>query len=78
MQVLVGKNPQIPVYGYANAVGLGDDPGVLGATFYSYYTVFPNGQSWNPAALKRLTITIAASVSGIVPSSWQGGGLPSR
>jgi hypothetical protein len=60
MQILVGTNPQTPVYAYANAIGIGDDPGLLGDTFYSYYTVFPTGQSWNPTALYRLTISTAS------------------
>jgi hypothetical protein len=60
MQVLLGKNPQTAVYGYANAVGLGDDPGVLGDTFYSYYTAWPKGISWQPATINRLTITYAS------------------
>jgi hypothetical protein len=74
MQVIFGKNPQIPVYGYANAVGLGDDPGVLGETFYSYYTAWPQGVSWQPATLNRLTITTAASLRNIVPSSTNASG----
>jgi hypothetical protein len=57
MQVLLGTNPETPVYGYANAVGLGPDPGILGDTFYSFYTEFPIGVSWQPATLNRLTLT---------------------
>jgi hypothetical protein len=57
MQVILGTNPETPVYGYANAVGLGADPGILGDSFYSYYTEWPSGQSWNPATINRLTIT---------------------
>ncbi len=56
MQVILGTNPETPVYGYGNAVGLGADPGILGDTFYSYYTDWPTGQSWNPATINRLTI----------------------
>ncbi|MGD1074039.1 MAG: hypothetical protein ABSB15_28355 [Bryobacteraceae bacterium] len=63
MQVILGKSPQTPVYGYANAVGLGKDPGVLGDTFYSYYTDWPLGTSWQPATLNRLTITYAGDCS---------------
>ncbi len=38
MQVLY-KEPNLQAtIGYANAVGLGEDPAVLGDTFYSYYT----------------------------------------
>jgi len=62
------------VYAYANAVGLGADPGILGETFYSYYTEWPTGESWNPATLKRLTITTAAYLTGIDPSSAPVGG----
>jgi hypothetical protein len=56
MQVILGTYPETPVYGYANAVGLGADPAILGDTFYSYYTDWPTGQSWNPATINRLTI----------------------
>jgi hypothetical protein len=56
MQILLGTSPETPAYGYANAVGLGADPGVLGETFYSYYTDWPTGESWNPATINRLTI----------------------
>jgi hypothetical protein len=64
MQVIFGRNPETPVYPYANAVGLGADPGVLGETFYSFYTDWPTGESWNPAAINRLTITTPASCGG--------------
>ena len=74
MQVILGKNPETPVYAYANAVGLGADPGILGETFYSYYTEWPTGESWNPATLKRLTITTAAYLTGIDPFSARVGG----
>ncbi len=74
MQVILGKNPETPVYAYANAVGLGPDPGILGSTFYSYYTEWPSGESWNPATLKRLTITTAAYAASIDPSSAPVGG----
>ena len=72
MQVLLA-DPRYPatVYGYANAVGLGTDPGVLGDTFYSYYT---DSLNWQPASVKRLTITTAASVRSMVPSSAKAGG----
>lgn len=62
MQVLFNEaNPQATI-GYANAVGLGEDPAVLGKTFYSYYTDFPVPDSpWQPASLRRLTITAPAS-----------------
>jgi hypothetical protein len=74
MLVILGKNPETPVYAYANAVGLGADPGILGETFYSYYTEWPTGESWNPAAIKRLTITTAATLTRIVPSNTAIGG----
>lgn len=57
MQILLGTSPEIPVYGYANAVGIGADPSMLGDTFYSYYTQWPRGESWNPASTNRLTIS---------------------
>jgi hypothetical protein len=66
MQVILGKNPQTPVYAYANAVGLGPDPAILGQTFYSYYTEWPTGESWNPAEIKRLTITTQCSADTTV------------
>jgi hypothetical protein len=62
------------VYAYANAVGLGADPGILGEIFYSYYTEWPTGESWNPAAIKRLIITTAATLTRIVPSNTAIGG----
>ena len=65
MQVLLGTNPQTPVYAYANAVGTGDDPSVLGETFYSYYTEWPLGISWQPATMNRLTITTQCSDAGL-------------
>jgi hypothetical protein len=60
MQILLGTNPQIPVYAYANAVGAGADPSILGETFYSYYTEWPSGESWNPASINRLTVTYSS------------------
>ena len=65
--------PEYPmtVYGYANAVGIGADPAVLGHTFYSYYT---DSLNWQPATVKRLTITTAASATSVVPSSANAGG----
>jgi len=57
MQAIIGTSPETPVYAYANAVGLGPDTGILGDTFYSYYTEWPTGESWNPATINRLTIT---------------------
>jgi hypothetical protein len=56
MQVILGTSPETPMYAYANAVGIGADPGILGETFYSYYTEWPTGESWNPATINRLTI----------------------
>ena len=58
MQVLIGKNPQTPVYAYSNAVGLGENPSILGSTFYSYYTEWALGTSWQPATIKRLTVSV--------------------
>jgi hypothetical protein len=56
MQILLGTSPETPVYAYANAVGIGADPSILSDTFYSYYTEWPRGESWNPASTSRLTI----------------------
>jgi hypothetical protein len=68
MQVIYTERNLNATVGYANAVGLGDDPGVLGDTFYSYYTDFsvPNSP-WQPATLKRMTITTAATMTTLVP-----------
>ena len=71
MQVLLGPAPANYVYGYANAVGLGEDPGVLGDTFFSYYTY---SDSWQPSSVNRLTITTAAVLKSIAPSSTTAGG----
>jgi hypothetical protein len=73
MQVILGKNPQTAVYGYATPVGIGEDPAILGSTFYVFYTSFPQGVSWQPATLNRLTVTTAASLKGIAPSSGAAG-----
>lgn len=57
MQVLYTESNLQATIAYANAVGLGDDPGILGQTFYSYYTDFPVPDfPWEPATLNRLTI----------------------
>ncbi len=65
MQVIFGTNPQTAIYFYATPVGLGDDPDVLGSTFYVYYTDWPQGISWQPATLNRLTVTTACSNSAL-------------
>lgn len=42
---------------YVAPVGEGDDPMILGAEFYIYYTNYPtNGEGWAGATLKRLTV----------------------
>lgn len=74
LQIIFGTTPQIPVYPYANIVGSGNDPSILGDTFYSYYTAWPLGVSWQPATLNQLTITTAAGLKGVVPSSTVAGG----
>lgn len=74
MQVILGKNPQTAVYGYATPVGLGDDPAILGSTFYTYYTAWSQGVSWQPATLNRLTVTTAATLKSIAPASAAAGG----
>jgi len=43
---------------YPTAVGLGDDPHVLGKTFYVFYTHLPtDGTGWTNGELRRLTVT---------------------
>jgi hypothetical protein len=70
MQVIFKEDNLNATIAYANAVGLGDDPGVLGDTFYSYYTDSPVPDfPWQPATLNRLTITTAANVTSLNPSS---------
>jgi hypothetical protein len=69
MQVLYREPNLLATIGYANAVGLGEDPAVLGKTFYSYYTDSPVPYNpWQPATVNRLTITTAASVTSIQPN----------
>jgi len=69
MQVLYKEPNLMGTIGYANAVGLGEDPAVLGSTFYSYYTDEPVPYNpWQPATVNRLTITTAASVTSIQPN----------
>jgi hypothetical protein len=42
---------------YPTAVGLGDDPHVLGTTFYIYFTHLPtDGSGWAGGSLRRLTL----------------------
>jgi hypothetical protein len=74
MQVILGTNPQTPVYGYATPVGMGEDPAILGSTFYVYYMDWALGVSWQPATLNRLTITTAANLKSVTPFSIAAGG----
>jgi hypothetical protein len=47
-----------PIAAYPTAVGLGDDPRILGTTFYVYYTDLPtDGSGWTNGTLRRLTIS---------------------
>jgi len=47
-----------PIAAYPTAVGLGDDPHILGKNFYLYYTHLPiDGTGWTNGALIRLTVT---------------------
>src|SRR5580692_1572861 len=42
---------------YPTAVGLGDDPHILGKTFYVYFTHLPtDGSGWAGGSLRRLTL----------------------
>ena len=75
MQVLYREPNPNGTIGYANAVGLGEDPGVVGNTFYSYYTDEPvQDNPWQPATLNRLTITTAASTISAQPNVATAGG----
>jgi hypothetical protein len=74
MQVVFREDNLNATIAYANAVGLGEDPGVLGDTFYSYYTDFPVPDApWQPASLRRLTLSSAARLTAIAPSSVSAG-----
>lgn len=43
---------------YPTAVGLGDNPHILGKTFYVYFTHLPtDGTGWTNGSLQRLTLT---------------------
>jgi hypothetical protein len=46
-----------PIAAYPTAVGLGDDPHILGSTFYVYFTHLPtNGTGWAGGEVRRLTV----------------------
>jgi hypothetical protein len=46
-----------PIAAYPTAVGMGDDPRILGQTFFVYYTHLPtDGTGWQNGALHRLTL----------------------
>jgi len=75
MQVLYKEPNLLATVGYANAVGLGEDPAILGHTFYSYYTDWPIPYNpWQPATLNRLTVTTAATVTSVQPNVATAGG----
>ena len=46
-----------PIAAYPTAVGLGDDPHVLGNNFYVYYTFLPPAEGWSGGLLRRLSVT---------------------
>jgi hypothetical protein len=47
-----------PIAAYPTAVGLGEDPHILGKSFYVYFTSLPiDGTGWRNGALRRLTLT---------------------
>jgi hypothetical protein len=47
-----------PIAAYPTAVGFGDDPHVLGKSFYIYFTHLPtDGTGWTNGALRRLTLS---------------------
>jgi hypothetical protein len=45
-----------PIAAYPTAVGLGDDPHILGNVFYVYFTYLPS-EGWKGGLLRRLTVT---------------------
>jgi len=54
--VLLGTFETIAAY--PTAVGLGDDPRILGKSFYVYFTHLPtDGTGWTNGALRRFTVT---------------------
>ncbi len=47
-----------PIAAYPSAVGFGDDPHILGRTFYVYFTHLPtDGTGWANGMLRRLTLS---------------------
>jgi hypothetical protein len=42
---------------YDAPVGMGEDPSVLGAQFYLFYTRSPNGLGWDGASVDRFTVS---------------------
>jgi hypothetical protein len=47
-----------PIAAYPTAVGLGDDPHILGKSFYVYFIYLPtDGTGWTNGSLQRLTLT---------------------
>jgi hypothetical protein len=47
-----------PIAAYPTSVGLGDDPHLLGNTFYIFFTHLPiDGSGWQNGAVHRLTLT---------------------
>ena len=47
-----------PIAAYPTAVGTGDDPHILGNTFYVYFTHLPaDGAGWKGGELRRLTLS---------------------
>lgn len=47
-----------PVAAYPTAVGLGDDPHILGQNFYVYFTHLPtDGSGWKNGEVRRLSVT---------------------
>jgi len=46
-----------PIAAYPTSVGLGDDPHILGKSFYIYFTHLPVEGSWQGGSVRRLTLT---------------------
>jgi hypothetical protein len=47
-----------PIAAYPTAVGLGDNPQILGRSFYVFFTYLPtDGTGWTHGAVRRLTLS---------------------
>jgi hypothetical protein len=47
-----------PIAAYPTAVGLGDDPHILGKSYYVYFTYLPiDATGWATGMVRRLTLS---------------------